>query len=71
MSYDRIWIERSEDSKRFLEWRQAKKMGLCEEFNGQYDRLYKQGHFVVLSTGKNFMFDELFLFEDAPSGLSQ
>jgi hypothetical protein len=32
-----------------------------------HGRLYKQGNFVVLSAGKNFAFDELFVFEDAPN----
>jgi hypothetical protein len=40
-------------------------MGLREEFHALYNRLYKQGHYVVLSAGNNCLFDELFLFEDA------
>jgi hypothetical protein len=65
MSYDRIRVEQSGQLKQFLERRQAEKMGRREEFKAQYDRLYRQGHFVILSAGKNFAFDELFLFEEA------
>jgi hypothetical protein len=65
MSYDRIWVERIGHPKRFLEVYQRETMCLYKEFEALYDRLYEQGHFVVLSAGKNFLFDELFLFEDA------
>jgi hypothetical protein len=65
MSYDRIWVERSGHPKRFLERYKAEEMGLNIEFDALFDRLYEQGHFVVLSAGKNFLFDEVFLFEDA------
>ena len=63
MSYDRIWIE---DCKHQGEWQErsnAERDGLLEEFITQFDRLYSQGHYVVLVAGANFCFDELFLFE--------
>lgn len=65
MSYDRVWIQCSENRAHLHERREAEAEGRLEEFNKQADRLYAQGHFVVLSAGKSFAFDEIVLFEDA------
>jgi hypothetical protein len=70
MSYDRIWVQNSEHPRGWLERRAAEKRNLGNEFEGHFNRLYAQGHFVVLVAGKNHCFDELFLFEDA-SGAHQ
>jgi hypothetical protein len=67
MSYDKIWIKRSEHPEEWLERSSAAKKNLNDEFNSNFDRLYTQGHFVVLVAGKNFLFDELFLFESSAS----
>ena len=65
MSYDRIYIRTSQHPSGLLERRQAARMNLSEHFELTYNRLHALGNFVVLSAGKNFLFDELFLFEGA------
>src|ERR1019366_8342364 len=65
MSYDRIWIQRSEHPGGWLERTVAERNSLGDEFNCLFDRLYAQGHSVVLVAGDNYCFDELFLFEIA------
>jgi hypothetical protein len=65
MGYDRLWIEFTEHPRGLLERREAAKKNLSDEFDTTFGRLYAQGHFVVLIAGKNHLFDELFLFEDA------
>lgn len=61
MSYDRIWIFKGLGN--WLERSAASKRGMEEDFNKEAERLYLQGHSVVLTAGKNCSFDELFLFE--------
>src|SRR5665213_1142535 len=63
MSSDRIWVQSSEHPGGWLERRTAEKRDLGNEFEGHFNRLYAQGHYVVLVAGKNYCFDELFLFE--------
>jgi hypothetical protein len=63
MSYDRIWIESTEHPRGLLERWEAEKKNLSDDFDANFNRLYAQGDFVVLSAGKNCMFDEMFLFE--------
>ena len=46
-----------------IERREAKKKNLLDFFEDEVDRLYAQGHFVTISAGKNFAFDEIFLLE--------
>ena len=65
MSYDRVWIQCSKHRDHFHERSEAEEEGLLEEFYALCDRLYAQGHFVVLRAGKDLCSDELFLFEDA------
>jgi hypothetical protein len=65
MSYDRIRIRTCQYPTGWLERRQAATMDLNEQFELTFIRLYAQGHFVVLVAGKNYCFDELFLFETA------
>jgi hypothetical protein len=55
MSYDRIWVQSSEHPGGWLERRAAEKKNLGNEFEGDFSRLYAQGHFVVLVAGKNFL----------------
>ena len=63
MSYDRIWIESTEHPRGLLERREAAKRNQSDYFYTNFNRLNSQGHFVVLSAGKNFLFDEKFMFE--------
>ena len=63
MSYDRIRIERKEYPGGWLERWEAEKKNLSDDFYANFNRLHTQGHFVVLSAGKNCLFDEMFLFE--------
>jgi hypothetical protein len=63
MRFDRVWVQCSGNREQLHERRAAEKEGLSEEFDAHYERLYRQGNFVVLSAGKNFAFDELFLFQ--------
>jgi hypothetical protein len=63
MTFDRRWVEHNGHPNRFLEWRQAEKMGQGKEFDALCDRLFKQGHFVILTDV--WQFDEVFFFEDA------
>lgn len=62
MGYDRIRIKSNEHGG-WLERGQADSLNLSEEFAIAFNRLYTQGHFVVLEAGTNYVFDELFLFE--------
>ena len=70
MSYDRTWIESSEEPKGWLERREAEQTSRGREFDVRADRLHRQGHFVVLAAGANFAFDELFLFEDSARAMA-
>ena len=65
MSYDKTWIQHIGQPGAWLERRQAENINLSSEFETICNRLYTEGNFVVLSAGKNFMRDELFLFETA------
>ncbi|MGB8028375.1 MAG: hypothetical protein WCF30_01815 [Terracidiphilus sp.] len=67
MSYDRIWIESTEHRRGLLERHEAAKKNRGDEFYANFDRLYAQGDFVVLSAGKNCIFEEIVLFEDGIS----
>jgi hypothetical protein len=49
MSYDRIWIESTEHPRGLLECREAEKKNLSDDFVANFNRLYAQGDFVVLS----------------------
>jgi len=68
MGYDRIWIQSTEHPQGLLDGREAAKRNLSDDFNGICNRLFAQGHFVELVAGKNHLFEEIFLFEDAASG---
>ena len=63
MSYDRIWIEYSERQGGWFERSEAERKNFGDKFKGHFDRLYAQGHFVVLVAGGNCCFDELFVFQ--------
>ena len=63
MSYIRTWIQCCEHQKQFHERSEAERENLGNEFHANFDRLHAKGDFVVLSTGKNCTFDEIFLFE--------
>jgi hypothetical protein len=65
MSYDRIWAECSEHPGKWHERRDFEEYNLGNGFKGLFDRLYAQGHYVVLVAGGNYCFDELFLYADA------
>ena len=60
MKYEGIWIQRGQRLVRSQERNQAD-----EEFADDYERLYGQGHIVLLVAGKNYGLDELFFFETA------
>jgi hypothetical protein len=70
MSYDRIWIESKEHPQGLLERTEAEKKNLSDDSENNFNRLYAQGHRVVLVAGSNDCFDELFLFENT-SGAHQ
>jgi|CZKZ01.1.fsa_nt_gi hypothetical protein len=63
MHYDRTWIQFGEQRRVMIERREAKKKNLLDFFEDEVDRLCTQGHFVTISAGKNFAFDEIFLLE--------
>jgi hypothetical protein len=63
MGYDRIWIFQGTDA--WLERRAACKRKMELDFDLEAERLYNQGHSVVLRAGRNLLFDEIFLFERA------
>jgi hypothetical protein len=63
MSYDRVYLCRTLDPNTWSEKRQMESEGHLEQFNAEADCLYMKGDFVVLVAGANFMFDELYLFE--------
>ena len=63
MSFDKTWIQFGEEPRVLLQRREAKKKNLLDCFEDEVDRLRAQGHFVTISAGKNFAFDEIFLFE--------
>jgi hypothetical protein len=65
MRYDRVRIRFNQDPRTV--WRersQAEENNVGEEFDAFCDALYTQGTYVVLVAGKNYCFDELFLFAD-------
>jgi hypothetical protein len=62
MRYGGIWIERGQRMVRWLECIHDKDKWLGDEFAADYERLYRQGHFVLLVAGKNYDLDELFFF---------
>ena len=64
MSYDKFWVCRTADPYTWTERGQAQQEGKLVEFDTEFDRLKEQGHFVVLSHGANFAFDEIYVFED-------
>jgi len=64
MKYGGIWIQRGQRLVRSQE-----RFQVDEEFAADYERLYTQGHFVLLVPGKNYGLDELFFFETAADAL--
>jgi len=66
MSYNSIWIQNNHSSTGWIDRRQASKMNKSNEFQLTYNRLYTAGNYVVLVSGTNYCFDELFLLETAP-----
>jgi hypothetical protein len=60
--YDGIWIQRGE---RLVRSHEGDHGLIDEEFANDYERLYGQGHLVLLVPGKNHSLDELFFFETA------
>lgn len=65
MGYDRIWIESNEHPNGLLERTEAEEKNVSDGFEINFNRLYAQGHRVVLVAGKNHCFEELFLFENS------
>jgi hypothetical protein len=63
MNYDRMWIKCPEHLGAWHGRSEAEEYNDGDEFEATCDRLYSQGHFVVLSDGQNFIFDEMFLFQ--------
>jgi hypothetical protein len=63
MSFDRVWIRSNQHPGGWLESSQAEKLNISSDFGMACERLFTQGHYVVLEAGKNFTFDQLFLFE--------
>jgi hypothetical protein len=64
MRFGGIWIQRGQ---RFV--RSQERFQADDEFAADYERLYSQGHFVLLVPGKNYGLDELFLFETTSDAL--
>ena len=64
MRYDGIWIRRGQRLVRSHERSQTD-----DEFAADFEGLYRQGNLVLLIPGKNYCFDELFLFETAADAL--
>jgi hypothetical protein len=62
MSYDVIYICQDGDSNG---WRNNRRLNAEDShtFDVEAEKLYKAGNFVVLSAGRNFMHEEIFLFE--------
>ena len=65
MSYDKMWIKCPKHLGLWHGRSEAEEYNDGEEFETACDRLYTQGHFVVLSDGENFISDEMFLFHTA------
>jgi hypothetical protein len=70
MRYDGIWIKRGRHLVRWHESIQGKNKSVGDDFADDFERLYRQGHVVLLVPGKNCDLDELFLFETAAEALA-
>src|ERR1017187_8205960 len=65
MSLDHIWIKDTEEPQRWLDlYRLKREEARSKKLNGEADRLFALGIFVVLVAGKNYLHDEKFLFDD-------
>jgi len=62
MSYDKTWIQSRKHPREMQERGEARKKNLLRQFEDEVNHLNALGHVVTLSAGKNFIFDELFLF---------
>jgi hypothetical protein len=60
MRFEGIWIQRG---KRIV--RSQERFQVDGEFAADYERLYWQGHSVLLVPGKGYRLDEVFFFETA------
>ena len=69
MRYDGIWIQRDRNLVRWHKRIQGENKSQGDEFSADFERLYEQGHLVLLKPGKNYCLDELFLFETAAAAL--
>jgi hypothetical protein len=69
MRFEGIWIQRGQRLARWHESIHGEDKSLCDEFAADYERLYGQGHLVLLVPGKNYGLDELFVFETAADAL--
>ena len=65
MSYDRVHVCHGIDRQSWTERREAEQAGHGDEFDVEAGGLHREGNFVVLSAGANFLFDELYLFAKA------
>jgi hypothetical protein len=59
MGFDKIWLRPTLDAHTWVE------CGPDQEFGKEYERLTHLGNFVVLSHGKSWLIDEIFLFHKA------
>lgn len=65
MSYDRAWIPMVvKPPQVFWDARDAKTMNRIGEFKAEYERLWALGHYVTVAAGKNYLNDEIYLFEN-------
>jgi len=65
MSYDRVRIRVNQDpGSGWLERSEFERLNVGEGFDAICNGLYTEGAHVLLVAGKNYCFDELFLFKD-------
>lgn len=69
MRFEGIWIQRGQRLVRWHESIHGENRSLGDGFTMDYERLYTQGHFVLLVPGKDYDLDELFFFETASDAL--
>jgi hypothetical protein len=70
MRFEGIWIQRGQRLVRWHESIHGEDKSLGDEFAADYERLYMQGHLVLLVPGKNYDLDRMFFFETAAEALS-
>ena len=69
MRFEGIWIQRGQRLARWHESIHGENNSLGDQFAADYERLYTQGHLVLLVPGKNYGLDRLFFFETAAEAL--